>query len=234
MMNLPNSDDLHLLAGPYVVNAVDDIDRRRFEQHLATCETCQDDVASLRQAVEGLGFAAAEPAPPSMKSNVMAEIDGVRQQSPVQLRTVRRSRYSRLGAAAAVVVALGTGGFVVGQRSRTDTVDTAAAIVRAPDMRMVELAGEGMSARFTYSRSVGSGVLVTNGLESAGTDRTYQLWIVEGGTPRSVGTFSPTSDGATVPLASPPTAGAVVAVTNEPAGGSSQPTSTPILAGDVA
>jgi anti-sigma-K factor RskA len=230
MMNLPNNDDLHLLAGAYVVNAVDELDRRRFEQHLASCESCQDDVASLRRAVDGLAMAAAEPAPSGLKANVLAEIDGVRQSSPLMLRSTRRPRLPRLAAVAAIVVALGLGGALWQQRSGSS--GQAAAIVRAPDMRSVRLSGSSVAANFTYAPSVGVGVLVTEGLPRASSGRTYQLWIVEAGAPRSVGTFGSGADGATLKLPRPPANGAVIAVTLEPTGGSAQPTTTPVLASE--
>jgi anti-sigma-K factor RskA len=238
MTNLPNNtngnDDVHLLAGAYVLNAVDDIDRRRFEQHLDSCFTCREEVASLSHAVEGLARAAHEPAPPSMRARVLAEIDGVRQVSPVVLRTPGRSRLALLSRAAAVVVILGFGAFALQQRSRANTVSQTAAVVRASDARVVVLAGDGGTARFTYSASVGAGVMVTDGLSPAASGRTYQLWIVEAGTPRSIATFSSGSAGRTIRLAAPPSSGSVVAVTNEPSPGSAQPTSTPLLAGEVA
>jgi anti-sigma-K factor RskA len=238
MTNLPNntngSDDVHLLAGAYVVNAVDDIDRRRFEQHLDSCATCREEVASLSHAVEGLARAAHEPAPPLMRARVLAEIDGVRQVSPVVLRTPGRGRLTLLSRVAAVIAILGLGAFALQQRSRANTATQTAAIVRASDARIVVLAGDGGTARFTYSASVGAGVVVTDGLAPAASGRTYQLWIVEAGTPRSLGTFGSGSGGRTIRLSAPPSSGAVVAVTNEPSPGSPQPTSSPVLAGEVA
>jgi methionine-rich copper-binding protein CopC len=41
-------DDAHTLVGAYVVDALDDIERARFERRLATCPACDSDVADLR------------------------------------------------------------------------------------------------------------------------------------------------------------------------------------------
>jgi hypothetical protein len=38
-----NNDDIHGLSGAY---AVDDVERARFEAHLAGCDTCRDEVSS--------------------------------------------------------------------------------------------------------------------------------------------------------------------------------------------
>ena len=44
-MSFPMVDDLHLMAGPYALNSLDEVERQRFERHLASCDTCRDDVS---------------------------------------------------------------------------------------------------------------------------------------------------------------------------------------------
>ncbi len=68
-------------------------------------------------------------------------------------------------------------------------------------------------------------------------DRTFQLWVVpKKGKPISAGIFRPDAGGrvllVVVPEA-PPTAGAALAISDEPASGSPQPTTTPIWVGPV-
>jgi anti-sigma-K factor RskA len=232
MINLPNNnDDVHLLTGAYVLNALDDVERRRFEQHLASCASCQDEVESLRVTVDDLAGAASEEPPLSLKASVLTEVGRTRQVSSVRGRSRSGATFGRLASAAAIVAALGLGGFALQQRSRAYTYKTAAEIVRAPDARIIRLTGATGSAQLTYAPSVGSGVLVTEGLAAAPTGRTYQAWAIEDGTPRSLGTFTvAASRSGSVRVRSVPAAGAIVAVTEEPAGGSPQPTSTPLLA----
>ena len=38
------SDDIHALSGAYAVDALDDVERARFERHLANCEACRAEV----------------------------------------------------------------------------------------------------------------------------------------------------------------------------------------------
>jgi anti-sigma-K factor RskA len=232
MINLPNNnDDVHLLTGAYVLNALDDVERRRFEQHLASCVSCEDEVASLRLTVDDLAVATIAEPPLSLKASVLAEVGRTRQVSTVRGRSQSGTAFGRMAAAAAIIVAVGLGGFAMQQRSRANTYKTAAEIVRAPDARIIRLTGAAGSAQLTYSPSVGSGVLVTDGLASAPSGRTYQAWAIENGTPRSLGTFTAAAGrSGTVRVRKVPAVGAVVAVTEEPAGGSAQPTSTPILA----
>jgi anti-sigma-K factor RskA len=100
------------------------------------------------------------------------------------------------------------------------------------DTRVVLLTGTG-----------GSGAVVFDGddatLELAGMDALdaasdYQAWLIEDGVPVPVGVLQVSAAGeATQSLGASLPANAVVAVTIEPAGGSAQPTSAPILSGEL-
>ena len=50
--------DLHTLAGAYAMDAVGTADRARFEQHLAACDECREEIRGLREATARLGQAA--------------------------------------------------------------------------------------------------------------------------------------------------------------------------------
>ena len=64
---------------------------------------------------------------------------------------------------------------------------------------------------------------------------TYQLWLVTRDQKKvSAGTFTPSDSGSAIVRATyalAPDSLAAIAVTNEPAGGSAQPTTTPFLVG---
>jgi len=75
--------DAHTLAGAYVMDAISEQDRARFERHLAGCQECGQEVASLREATARLGGASAVPPPPGLKERVMAAAAVTRQQPPV-------------------------------------------------------------------------------------------------------------------------------------------------------
>ncbi len=68
-------------------------------------------------------------------------------------------------------------------------------------------------------------------------NRTYQLWVVpKQGRPISAGIFQPDSNGGVLLLSGPATSiadAAALAITNEPAGGQPQPTTTPIWVGPL-
>ncbi|MCC6237110.1 MAG: anti-sigma factor [Dehalococcoidia bacterium] len=83
----------------------------------------------------------------------------------------------------------------------------------------------------TYDPSSGLMLFAASGLPPAPPDSEYQLWLVRGTTPLSLGTFTPTSDGrASVAAELRIARGEVLAVTLEALGGSPAPTSAPFLA----
>ena len=75
--------DSHTLAGAYAMDAISEPDRVRFERHLAGCQECTQEIASLSEATARLGAAAAVAPPPGLKDRVMAAAAVTRQQPPV-------------------------------------------------------------------------------------------------------------------------------------------------------
>ena len=63
--------------------------------------------------------------------------------------------------------------------------------------------------------------------------REYQVWLIDAGGPRGAGTFRAASDGRAAFLIQDSAPADAIAVTVEPAGGSPQPTSDPILIAEV-
>ena len=73
---------VHTLAGPYAMDAISPPDRARFDRHLARCEDCAREIASLREATARLATAAAVPPPPALKARVLAAAAATRQRPP--------------------------------------------------------------------------------------------------------------------------------------------------------
>lgn len=83
----------------------------------------------------------------------------------------------------------------------------------------------------TYDSASGLMLFAASGLPPAPPDAEYQLWLVRGTTPLSLGTFATTADGrASVGAELRLQPGEVIAVTVEVTGGSPAPTSAPFLA----
>jgi anti-sigma-K factor RskA len=233
-----SSDDIHLLAGAYALDALDEDERSRFEQHLPGCETCRHDLEGFTEATGVLALAVAEPPPPSLRGRVLDEIQRTRQVSRLDRRGRRRWRPTpaTLLAAAAVVVALACAALALDARRDVDRLEDEVALAelaQAPDLTSVELSGGPGATWFTYATSRDEGVLVGHGLAPAPARRTYQLWLISGGVPRPAGVFDPDDEGR-VRLAVPeaPRPGDRLAVTVEPTGGSLLPTSDPVRASE--
>ncbi len=116
--------------------------------------------------------------------------------------------------------------------------DSLLATFLGPDVRTARLAATGQppSARLFWNAATASVVMAAFDLPPAPAGRVYQLWgIVTGLDPVSFGTFQTEPDGTAIFRSSVP-AGIdfeLGAVTDEPAGGSPQPTTTPFLVGEL-
>jgi anti-sigma-K factor RskA len=244
------SPDIHTLTGAYAADALPEDERRFFEEHLAVCEACAQEVAELQATAARLGAASYEPPPPALKDAVLAEIDQVRQEPPrtpaadtAAATTHRRGRWTSLAmpAAAAVAVAvLGLGVVVANLSSRLSEVETQATqlteVLAASDARIVEADGpEGSRARVVVSASRGEAVFLVSGMGPAPHQHTYELWLIDdtGATP--AGLFDVDDRGRATRVMTGDLDGTLaIGVTVEPEGGSPQPTTDPLMVVELA
>jgi len=77
-----SNDDIHGLSGAYAVDAVDDVERARFEAHMVSCAQCQSEVAGLRAAAGELSLVTAAAPSPSLRASVLRDISSVRPLPP--------------------------------------------------------------------------------------------------------------------------------------------------------
>ncbi|MFC3979929.1 anti-sigma factor [Streptosporangium jomthongense] len=247
--------DPHALAGAYALDAIDDEgERRRFERHLAGCAECAQEVAGFTEAAARLGLAVAAEPPPGLRTRVLAEIHQVRQLPPVlppaapsrRLRGIRWRPWSAaVSVAATLAVVAGLGVSTVQARQELAQARRAeqriAAVLGADDARAVTTPATTPSAgggrgrgTVVLSRSQGALVFWAAGLGDPPAGRVYQLWQLAPGRITSAGLLASSGSGGTVPVLSALGADVgQVGVTVEPAGGSRQPTSTPLLLVDV-
>ena len=239
--------DLHTLAGAYVLDAVSDDERARFAAHLAACAQCRDEVEELREAAARLGTAeAVRPRPelrePTIRAAyhtgqmgpVVAEREPAhrsrRRAGPGRARAIRRG----LGAAAAVTIAAAIGigtHYADMQGSRGPAAQTVAAVFGAPDavMRTAPVGGGGM-AIVVSSGSERMAVFIAHGLRRPPPARRYELWLMGPRGERPAGMLTIHPRGMAGPaLIARMSAGDMVGLTIEPDGGSPQPTSAPVV-----
>ncbi len=243
-MTASANESVHALSGAYVVDALDDEERKTFERHLPGCLDCQEEVASLREAAVTMADAVAVEPPASLRASLLAEISTVRQLPPetkpadagrstgatvLPFRS-RRFRLASLAAAAAVAAAV-TVGIAWQPWSQQETTQLTAAdqVLSAGDAQKVSIDfKDGSTASVYRSVSKGRAVILTTDMAAPPEGKVYEIWFR-------------TPDGEMVPAGLMPKApdnkvllegnaarATGVGITIEPEGGSKQPTSDPI------
>ncbi|MGI5324979.1 anti-sigma factor [Actinomadura nitritigenes] len=232
-------DDVHALAGAYALGALaGDGERAAFEEHLARCELCAEEVGGLLATAAVLGRAAAVPPPPRLRERVLTEIartpqDGADEPAPRPRRGLHL-RVAPLLAAACLLVAVLAGGYAFQTRQSLDRADdragAIAGVLSAGDARTVSgTAGSGGTFTVVSSSARGKAVVAGSGVAALPGSRTYELWTMGAHGVRPAGLVRPGPAGRIAPrvVAVPPGADRV-GVTVEPSGGSAQPTTAPI------
>jgi len=224
---------IHELTAAYALDALDAEERRAFETHLATCESCQEELAAFASTTEALAVAATGPVPrDDLRDRVLAAARAEPQVLvPFEPRRSRSIPLLAAVAAAAAVIALGLGLWAVRLSSDLDEARSALDILGDPDSRTVALqTGRG---RLVVDPD-GRAVLVLNGLGRAPTGKTYEVWVVEGDVPAPAGLFPGSGEAELVDVQGTVDEGDVVAVTVEDARGAEQPTPPLVVASEPA
>ena len=235
-----HTNDVHALSGAYAVDALDDAERVRFEEHLRRCPDCRAEVAGLRETAASLPVEPVAPSP-DLRARILEGIDTIRPLPPLTQTTadvvpltrrrLRPAPTSLLVAAVAVLIAAVGGTFWLHPwSSDQDRVQQTAAdkVLDAADAaRVTEQLGDAQ-ATVVVSRSEGRAVIVTKDMPLAPDGRTYELWFqTPQGTMQPAG-LMPDDHDATVLLDGDASNATGVGITVEPDGGSPQPTSDPI------
>jgi len=240
------SHDLHLLTGAYAVDALTGDEVAEFETHLEQCAPCAEEVRELRETAARLGLATAITPPPGLRAQVLDAANRVRQLPPSGTRLLtagpgRRGRRLRralprpiaVTVMAAAIVALAV--LQVGTRHQLQQAQAGnravASVLAASDAR-IELSSSNVGGTVTavISRHDREAVITAAGLPAPRDAKVYQLWVISPAGARSVGLLPGTSARATSPvLADDVQPGDQLAITIEPAGGTRQPTTNPIV-----
>ena len=204
------------LAALRAIDALDADEAAVIDAHLAECAECREEFARSRAAGTALAFATATPAPPELRHRVLSRA--------VKIRRIRRwyQQTTWRAAAAAAVIVIGVGSWFATHRPQ-------------PEQRW--------AAHCTTFAASDCGDLVASGgvlrldargLEAPPAGKVYQAWVIP---PKQKPIPEPTfavSDGAgSVEIAAAAAKGDIIAVTLEPAGGSKQPTSNPVLVATI-
>jgi anti-sigma-K factor RskA len=241
--------DLHSLSGAYALDALEagsELDR--FTRHLSRCQSCASEVRGFREVATAMAFAAAAEPPAELRMRVLTAAARTRQLPPEVAggshARPRRSRtwvpwvpwLSGVVATASIVVAVLFGFAQAHTRDELNQVkaenQAISLLLSAPEAKLLthEVTNGGV-ATVVLAADRHELAVVTTGLPALPSGQVYQLWLI--GKPKivSAGLLPPAKNGQTpAVLATGVVKGDTLGLTVEPAGGSAQPTTTPILA----
>jgi anti-sigma-K factor RskA len=218
-------------AAAYVLGALEDHELDAFRAHMARCAVCRDEVASLQAVVDALPMTAPPvEVPRALKRRVMEGVRaapiGAPQTRPrprrrplFEMPTLARPALAGAALLAAAVIAF-AGIELAGSGS------TSARVVQA------SVAGPARAAAAYVRLQGGRGELVLARMPAAAPGHIYEVWLKRDGEPvqPTSSLFGVTSAGtAAVDVPGNLRNVSQVLVTAEPLGGSSVPTSAPVI-----
>jgi len=222
-------------AAPYVLGALTEQEHAAFLVHLESCAVCREEVAALQIVADVLPAAAPQmKAPPELRARIMAGVSSepALEERLAASRTRTRTRaswwraferpalaFAGLAAVAAAlalaVIAIAGGG---GASTRVIRAEA-----RAPGASVALLVRDGRAQ------------LQISGMPASAPGRVYEVWLKRGGAPQPTDAlFTVTSYGtATVGVPGDIAGVKAVLVSSEPLGGSTVPTTVPLIVAHI-
>ena len=238
-MSAAEHDRLHEDAGAYLLGALDDDERRVFEQHLERCHVCQDEVERLRVAAEALPRSVGQyEAPPALKASLMKEVyaearasDGPRRSLAERLGLtglLRRPGLALAGAGFVLLVGL-IAGWGIAQVGDSGTSEARTVAVSVDQSRI----GTGRG-KLVIAGEDGPARLEVSAMPQPPGDQVYEIWLRRGDRIEPASLFAVDRNGNGT-AAVPGSLKGVdqVMVTRERKGGARQPTEAPVLSANT-
>jgi len=259
-MSEMNHERFEDLKDAYVLGALPEEERQSFEDYLAAHPERQAEIDELGAVVGLLAFSPQEQEPsPELRSRVMEVVEA--EAEPRRAR--RQSTFARigdylsvrslaLGAAVLLVIGLLSWNVLLQgqvedlqgrvQHAQGEVQDLQAQVEDAKERRQVQQsqtiplggawADQGANAEVASIRE-NQVILVANNMPTVPEDRTCQIWVISDDVPKPSGLFQPDGNMTATPITNPISEADAIAVTVEPAGGSEQPTSDPVLLAEL-
>ena len=226
-------EELHELAGAYVLDALDPEPARSFEAHLRSCQRCQEDVAALRDTAAALAFGLDAPGVPAGLGDRILE--AARSERRVTRRAPRAWAVpaAALAVAAAVLVAVWATSLsrsLDQERSANRRNAQILSILSDKDARRIPISGASGTLVVSPARTA---VLVVDGLGPAPPDSTYEAWVVTAKGAEPAGLFRGGTGRRFARLTRPVPENATFGVTLERAGGVDMPTGAMVIKAQV-
>lgn len=222
---------LKAAVAAFSIGALEEEEREEVLRHLETCDECRAEFDDLAEVGSWLALLHDPlPLPGGFQDRVLAEARRNRAGESIAVVSPRRSRARWLVGAAATVVLVIAGIWLLNLASNGGLSGRQRAALEAlvESDRQIELRGTGSAAASVVPGGDGA-VFIATDLREAPSDSVYQLWLKQGDRIVSGGVFEPSEGIAIVAIDEPfgELDGALVTV--EPPGGSAQPTSAPVV-----
>ena len=236
----PGRERFEDLKEAYALDALSEEERREVEDYLGTHPELRAEVDNLRSVANLLALAPQEYEPsPELRRHLLNRISSPPVATPAADPSSRRAGLWRLfgpsGLATAAVLALVTVGMFVWNAALQEENQTLQGELQGQQTYALEGTGaaqgvQGEVVRLGDERAV----LIAEDLPSPPEGETYEAWILREDVPEPAGLFEPDDAG----VAAAPIEGSIedadaVAVTVEPSGGSSSPTSDPLVTANI-
>lgn len=220
-------------AGAYVLHALERVEAERYREHLEGCGVCGSEVSSLQPIADALPASIPrELAPRELRERVMATVRsesellhaaGAQADRPQRARPRWRLRpYEMLAAGLALGIGLLLGAVVIGAGPRSSVTHvTPAQLASAPPGASAVLRQVGAHAE-----------LVVSGVSQPPRGKIYEIWLAHKNVaPRPTDALFGVNRNGNASVNVPGSLAGVhqVMVTAEPLGGSTHPTSAPII-----
>lgn len=241
------------LLAPYALGAVSSGEAMHVRSHLPDCGICREDLARLSEVVSALPLAVDEvQPPPRLKQRILgtaladaaaaSRFAGAETPDRLAADIIRlprdrlRRTWSRVpgwvpvAAAAAAFAILLTWNAQLQTQVNRSREPAAASVAMAP---MTSRAGVQVG-EITYLAQQRVALVSLHGMAAPAAGRTYELWVLDArGNASAAGTFLPDGDGSKLLVVAQDLAHKSIAVSDEPGGGSPQPTTSPLITGRI-
>ncbi|HEX4035613.1 MAG TPA: anti-sigma factor [Solirubrobacteraceae bacterium] len=209
-------------AAAYALGALDAAEVEAFEHHLEGCAVCRDEVAEFSGVVNALPMAVPQhPLPRGLRRRILRE---VRAEQPA---VSTRWRPTAAGRWRIRVPASGLGRLAVAAVTAALVVGITLGVNSGGGPRLIRASvGEA-----TLRVSAGRADLIVDHLPPPSSRKIYEMWIERGDGPLQPSTLFSVSHADRADIGVPGNIKGLtrVLVTEEPAGGTAQPTSTPLI-----
>jgi anti-sigma-K factor RskA len=222
-----NCDDIRELLPAFALGAIPERDAGDVRAHLATCRQHDAELAEFESVAASLPLAAEEREPtPELRQRLLSAFDAElnrTQAAPTSepariVPFVRRQSLGWLAAASLFVAVIGLGIWNVMLQTNDEGSGSGWTV-------SADLTGAGVDGHFWYLERRQLAVVSMDEMPELPAGRVFQAWGIYDGEPVSLGVMPHET---TVAMKADLTGATMFAITEEPEGGSDQPTSDPV------